>query len=111
MHSFSLCDVVAGEDGKGKMLSAWERYPNLTSIVKASVVSITSSTVTYKDELGNVEDNVYDNVVICGGIRPKQEEALSYVGCADEFYMVGECAESKNIQQCVRDAYSKALQI
>lgn len=45
------------------------------------------------------------------GMRPTKDLALSFYGCAKEFYMIGDCKKAATVQQAMRAAYSTAMRI
>ena len=45
------------------------------------------------------------------GMRPNKDLALSFYGCAKEFYMIGDCKKAATIQQGMRSAYATAMRI
>ena len=49
-----------------------------------------------------------DTVVHAVGMRPLQNEALSFHGCAPEFHMIGECRKASNILFANNTAYTAA---
>jgi pyruvate/2-oxoglutarate dehydrogenase complex dihydrolipoamide dehydrogenase (E3) component len=65
--------------------------------------------VTYVDRDGAEHTIQADSVVICGGSKPRMDEALSFAESADRFFVVGDCSGTcGNLQTCNRDAWSKA---
>ena len=63
------------------------------------------------DQDGNIQSVPADSVVMSAGMRPTQDLALSFYGCAREFYMIGDCKKAATIQQAMRAAYSTAMRI
>lgn len=61
------------------------------------------------------EDGTYtipcDSVVVCGGVQGETNVALSYSGCAPQFFIIGDCNEPGRVYQCTRMAYAAANQI
>jgi len=64
--------------------------------------------VTYKDKDGNEKTVACDSVVISGGMRPRQDEALKFYGTADRVVMIGDCRDPGNIQKAMRSAFAAA---
>lgn len=83
----------------------------VTVIKKARTTKIESGKVTYVDRKGNVCTVECDDVVACGGMEPNSEEAVSFRGSAKEFYMIGDCRQSGNMRNAIRDAYALAMRI
>jgi len=55
--------------------------------------------------------NVYGTVVVSLGMKPLTDEALSFYGAGDHFYMVGDCYKPGTIQTTNRSAYVTAMKI
>ena len=83
----------------------------VTVIKKARTTKIEPGKVTYTDRKGNVCTVECDDVVACGGMEPNSEEAVSFRGSAKEFYMIGDCRQSGNMRNAIRDAYALAMRI
>ncbi len=91
--------------------NALREQKQLRAITHAKTVAVTDRTVTYLDADG-VEVTVEgDSVVACGGMRPLQQEAVAFAGCADQFFAIGDCNRVGNIHTCTRGAFSAAAQI
>ncbi len=99
------------ETGREGMRPAWEAYENLHGITGVTTKSVEGNTVTYEDAQGNEKTITADSVVLCGGMRPLTDEALSYAEAADEFFAVGDCNGCGNLQKVNRQAFSRAMQI
>ena len=67
--------------------------------------------VTYVDADGSEKTIKADSVVLCGGMQPQTDEALTFAAAADEFFAVGDCNGCGNLQKVNRQAYSRAMQI
>ena len=90
---------------------AWENEPNFHGITGAKVAAIKDDCVEYTDQDGNTCSVPADSVVMSAGMRPTTDLALSFYGCAKEFYMIGDCKKAATIQQAMRAAYSTAMRI
>ena len=97
-------------DGSGRMVRAWEVYDNLRGILNATTVRVEGTTVYYRQD-GEEKCVTGDSVIVSGGVRPNVESALSYAGVAAKFFVIGDANGKGNLQQGIRDAYSKALLI
>ena len=67
--------------------------------------------VEYTDAEGNTVSIPADSVVMSTGMRATTDLALSFYGCAKEFYMIGDCKKAATIQQGMRHAYAVAHRI
>ena len=91
------------------MAPAWERYEKLHGIVNVRTESVDGGTVTYLDAEGKRHTITGDSVVICGGMKPRMDEAMTFAGTAERFFLIGDCSGAcGNLQTCNRDAWSKA---
>lgn len=80
-------------------------------IKKAKTTRIEPGRVTYTDRKGNVCTAECDDVVACGGMEPNSAEAIAFRDSAPEFYMIGDCRQSGNMRNAIRDAYALAMRI
>jgi len=89
---------------------AWYKYRDtLKGITDVTTVKVEGNAVTYVDAQGAEHVIQGDSVVICGGIKPRLTEALTFAGSADRFFAVGDCSGScGNLHSCNRDAWAKA---
>jgi thioredoxin reductase len=86
---------------------------NFTFSLKATTTRISDGRVYYKDADGNEKSVKADSVVIHGGLKPNQEEAMKFSGSAGTaFFMIGDCTgRCGNIQKSIRSAYFTAYQV
>ena len=77
---------------------------------RVSVIRVGDGFVEYRDEAGALCRADCDSVVALGGMEPQQEAAMALYGCADEFYMIGDCRQVGNIHTGSRDAYAVSHQ-
>ena len=80
-------------------------------IKKAKTTKLEPGKVTYTDRKGNTCTVDCDDIVACGGMEPNSEEAVSFRDAAVEFYMIGDCRQSGNMRNAIRDAYALAMRI
>ena len=101
-------EVILPELGYGGYIPAWRCYDSFTEILGATTVAVTPTSVTYeKDGVKTTVEG--DSVVVTGGYKSLRKEALSYAGCAPEFYMAGDVEEESNdLQQGNVSAFGKA---
>ena len=103
--------VKMGPDGTGRMAPAWEKYDNIHGIPGVTTKSVVNNVVTYVDAQGAEHTIAADSVVICGGMSPNVDSALSYAGAANNYAIVGDCNSKGNIQSCMRDAFAAVQRI
>jgi len=99
--------------GPNTVIAAYQSMKNFTPIIKAKVQGISDGKVTYIDSTGSEKTVQADSVVIFGGLKAKQDEALTFNGTAKKaFYTVGDCTgRCGNIQKATRSAFFTASQI
>jgi len=90
---------------------AWESMDNLTRITEVTTTGISKGKVTYTDGKGKPQSVKADNVVICGGMNPRQAEAMKFYGSAGRFFIFGDCDSVGSVQTCMRSAFATASQI
>lgn len=113
MHNIKMAFVTQGKDGKYYERSAWSIYDEeiLNFITEASTKSVKDNAVTYVDAAGTEHTIKADSVVICGGSKKLDDEALAYAGTARKFYVIGDANGAGNIQKCNRQAYATVMRI
>jgi len=99
----------------------WDTDPfrTFSFITGATVKGISRGKVTYVDEKGIENSLQADNVVVYAGRRPRQEEALKFVGSAERFFVIGDCScdgnivriSEGNVRTSQRSAFSAASQV
>lgn len=80
-------------------------------IRKAKTTGIEPGCVHYLDRKGQACTIEYDDVVVCGGMKPNSEAAIAFRFSAPEFYMIGDCRQPGNMRNAIRDAYALAMRI
>ena len=101
-------DPKTGREG---MRPAWEAYPNLKGVTEVTTKKVEGNTVTYVDAAGQEQTIMADSIVLCGGMKPETDQALSFAESAAEFFAVGDCNGCGNLQKVNRQAFSRAMQI
>jgi thioredoxin reductase len=98
--------TMAYINAEGRDAAAWTKYDNLTCVVNANTVAVEPGKVTYEtpDGTHTVE---CDSIVVCGGMDPNLDSALSFADSADQFFVIGDANGCGNLQRCMRDAWSK----
>ncbi len=91
--------------------AAWEAIPTFHFVLNATAKEIAADHVTYTDKEGADHDLPADSVILSVGMRAKADEALSFYGAADRFYMIGDCKKPGTIQTTNRNAYATAMSI
>jgi NADPH-dependent 2,4-dienoyl-CoA reductase/sulfur reductase-like enzyme len=99
--------------GPNSVIAAYRSMKNFTQLTQATVKSISGGKVTYADSTGSDKSVQADSVVIFGGLKAKQDEALKFNGTAKKaVYPIGDCTgRCGNIQKATRSAFFMASQI
>jgi NADPH-dependent 2,4-dienoyl-CoA reductase/sulfur reductase-like enzyme len=86
---------------------------NFSFILKATTTRISNGKVYFRDADGEENSVRADSVVIHGGFKPKQNEAMDFSESAGTaFFAIGDCSgRCGNIQKSIRSAYFTACQI
>lgn len=90
------------------VLDACHNAKNMTFLLEASTTAILPDGVEYRDKDGATHKICADSVVVSGGSRPLQQEALQYAGCAPEFKILGDCNVVSNMQAAIRSGFAAA---
>lgn len=85
---------------------------HLRFILQATTLSVDEGGVTYLDAVSGETKRVDgDTVIISGGMDSRAEEAMCYYDCAPDFYMIGDCSVTGNLQTAIRSGYAAASRI
>ena len=93
------------------LMETWEAEKNLTPIVNALVTEITEEGVRYTDAEGCEHFIPAGQVVICVGMKPKADLALSFSNQGHFFRIVGDCNKPGSVQKSQRAAFGAAISI
>ncbi len=109
-HSPRMAHMDIGPDGKEHRVTAWDAYEGLTHVEEATVIAVTPTSVTY---VKNGEETTLscDTVIICGGMNACLDEALSFYGSADRFFITGDAEKVGSLQTGNHSAMGKVMQI
>ncbi len=87
---------------------AWEAIPTFSFVLNAAAKEICGDKVIYTDKDGNTKELAADTVVLSVGMKARKDEALSFYGAGDRFYMVGDCYQPGTVQTVNRSAFVTA---
>lgn len=90
---------------------AWEKLDGFSYVTRATTTAIEPGRVTYRDASGAEHIVETDGIVLCGGMKPRYDEALEFHGTAERFFLIGDCREVGNVQTCIRSAFGAASQL
>ena len=93
------------------LTAAWEAHKGCSALTGCAVAEVAPGEVIYKDSHGELKTIKCDSIVVSAGMKPHTDEALSFYGSAQEFYMIGDCKAPATVQQATRQAYSTAMRI
>jgi NADH dehydrogenase FAD-containing subunit len=94
------------------MIQAYQNMKNLSVVTEAVTTRISNGKVTYKDAKGNEKTLKVDSVVLYAGFKGKQDEAMTFSGLANQFFIIGECGGvGRGIQKSQRSAFFAASQV
>lgn len=93
------------------MEELWRDMDNFHIVTNAQTVKVDADKVWYKADDGQLYSLPADSVVVSGGMRPCQEEAMALAGVTQEFFVVGDCSRVGNIQTSQRSAFAIASSI
>jgi hypothetical protein len=93
------------------MVDYWKTLDGFHPVFHAETTKIGQGFVEYKDENGQTHVVECDDVVVLGGMRPHQQEAMELSSTAPEVWRIGDCRQVGNLHTCSRSAYAAAAQI
>ena len=89
-------------------MSAVNALPNYSYTLNALCTGIEKDKVTYKDSSGQEHAVPCDSVVVCTGFKADNDQVLELAKACREFYPVGDCIKTGNIQLAMRTAWCVA---
>jgi pyruvate/2-oxoglutarate dehydrogenase complex dihydrolipoamide dehydrogenase (E3) component len=92
----------------------YQTHPNFSYAlnVQANDIKVKGGKVTYKESSGAEKSVKADSVVIWSGLKPRLDEASSFIKCADEVYLMGDCTgKNGHLQLATRSAFFTASQL
>jgi len=99
-------------EGSHQEIDSYLDIKSFSFITEATARSISEGKVIYVDAKGNEKSIQADSVVIYGGFKPRQDEALKFSGSANRFFTIGDCQEVGGmVRACTRSAFAAASQI
>jgi NADPH-dependent 2,4-dienoyl-CoA reductase/sulfur reductase-like enzyme len=101
--------------GPGTVTAQTKLYrslPNFKYFLHTTVTGITGGKVTYKDKDGAAQSIQADSIVLWDGLRPRVEEAASFMGSAPEVRVLGDCnGQNGRIITTTRNAFIVASRV
>lgn len=79
--------------------------------VNATCTGITEKGLTFRDKDGQEQAVAADTVIVAAGMRARQDEAMSFAGCAPMWEEIGDCIQAANVRNAVRTGYDVANRI
>ena len=98
MHTYRI-PLVAELERSAKILTGYR------------CTGIDGQGLTLTDPQGTEQRVEANLVVLACGMKARRAEALAYQDCAEEFYLVGDAEQAKNIWHCTKTAFFAANQI
>ncbi len=80
-------------------------------IRSARTIRLEKGRVFYQVADGPICAVACDDIVVCGGLAPKWDEAMAFFGSAPEFYAIGDCKENGSMRTAIFDAYGLCMNI
>lgn len=93
------------------MEASWAAMPNLSFIINAQTMLIADSSVTYTGADGAQHILEADTVIVAGGMKSRQAEAIRFYGTACQFAIIGDCQRVGSVQSAVRSAFAAASEL
>ena len=100
----------ASTTGRNELMTEIEKEKNFISLTGAKCVSVTATSVTYEKD-GKQGTVTADSVVLSAGMRPKTQEADSFIGTALDFAEIGDCVRARTVEWATKEAYYAAVNL
>jgi pyruvate/2-oxoglutarate dehydrogenase complex dihydrolipoamide dehydrogenase (E3) component len=104
--------MTSGPHDRIGQIGMYQSMDNFRHVVKAIPTRISGGEVFYTDADGGKQSVAADSVVVYAGLKPRQEEALTFAGVAGQVLYLGDCTgRSGTIQKAIRSAFFMASQV
>jgi pyruvate/2-oxoglutarate dehydrogenase complex dihydrolipoamide dehydrogenase (E3) component len=104
--------ITAGPHDRGGQIGMSQAMDNFRYELKATPTRISGGKVFYRDADGKEASVRADSVVVYGGLKPRQAEALKFADSAGQVLYLGDCAgRGGTIQKAIRSAFFMASQV
>ncbi|MGI5971555.1 MAG: FAD-dependent oxidoreductase, partial [Oscillospiraceae bacterium] len=109
-RKFALASDNMGVHFYDTMKEYWERLPNFRGVVNATTTKVEPGKVFYADAEG---DHVLecDSIVLCGGVRARDDLVMAFWNCAPEVVAAGDCLKPGALNDVNFSAYSAACRL
>lgn len=87
----------------------WKELKDFDYYTGVSVHSVVDGRVEFTDNTGAEQCIDADHVVLCGGMRPRNEDAVAYAQVVNYFRIVGDCKKVDNVRTATKAAYVAAM--
>jgi 2,4-dienoyl-CoA reductase-like NADH-dependent reductase (Old Yellow Enzyme family)/thioredoxin reductase len=90
----------------------YKSLPNYKYFLNTTVTDITGGKVTFKDKDGATQAIQADSIVLWNGVKPRVEEAASFMNAAPEVRVLGDCnGQNGRIISATRNAFIVASRV
>jgi NADPH-dependent 2,4-dienoyl-CoA reductase/sulfur reductase-like enzyme len=90
----------------------YRSLPNYKFFLNTTVTDITGGKVTFKDKDGAAQSVEADSIVLWDGLKPRADEAASFMGSAPEVLVLGDCnGQNGRIISATRNAFLVASRV
>lgn len=100
----------ASTTGRNELMTEIAKQANFVPLTGARCLSVTDKSVTYRKD-GKEEVISADSVLLCAGMKPKAQEADSFLTCADSVTEIGDCVRARTIEWATKEAYYAAINL
>lgn len=83
----------------------------LNVLLKTSCQEVTATEMLVKNAEGQLEQLPYDTIIVCTGVRPKDDLAESFFNIVAETNIIGDCVQPRKIQEAIFEGHTLALTI
>jgi 2,4-dienoyl-CoA reductase-like NADH-dependent reductase (Old Yellow Enzyme family)/thioredoxin reductase len=87
------------------MTAEMENIPNLLLRLHTRCTGVDARGVVCVDALGNEVVYPADTIVVAVGLAPLREEAMSFLNCAPQVTLVGDCRRSSQMSEAILSGY------
>lgn len=87
----------------------WKTLENFRYITNTHVETLEAGRIHFRDKEGTVQTLEADAIVLCGGMRPRNESAIAFSNVVKYFHIVGDCKRIGNVRTATKSAYVAAM--
>lgn len=90
------------------LMDTLRKEENFHYITHATAQEFLPNGVVYKDKAGNLQNLEADTIIVSSGVSACQDDYAEFAAAADEFYVIGDCKDPRDVRHAMKSAFCVA---